>query len=250
MLIHVVFTPESLPELSAENDIAVVIDVLRASTTMCSMLHHGAERIHIASSIDHARQLHASIDGTQETRQRRLLAGEHRGLPPDGFHLGNSPLEASDDSVHGSVITYATTNGTRMVERTQGARLQLIGCFANLSALMKTIVEQGMQMGSNSRLILCCSGNNGEFSLEDTFFAGSFLSHYIANGFSHSLTNAAEAALCIVSAYNQTLSFGSEGSRHGRALASLSLGTDVDVCFSQDVYPVVPVCERMVVRRL
>ncbi|MFM8177622.1 MAG: 2-phosphosulfolactate phosphatase [Candidatus Kapaibacterium sp.] len=249
MLLDVVFTPDSLPDISSDRDIVVVIDVLRASTTMCAMLHHGARRIRIASSVDHALQLHAASQSVG-AGYRTLLAGERAGLPPEGFDMGNSPLDAREERMKDAVVTYATTNGTRMLHRTRSARMQLVGCFANLSALMNAVVASTSANVKNARIILCCSGNNGGFSLEDSFFAGSFLSRYIARGFGQDLTNAAEAALCIVSSHNHSLVVGSEGSRHGRVLASLGLGQDVGACFTEDVYPVVPVCEDMVVRRL
>ena len=260
MLIDVVFTPNTVPVINGDHDIAIIIDVLRASTTMCSFLHHGASEIHIASSIDNARQMYSkrvtlSNQSSQSAQgplniERMLLAGEQRGLAPEGFELGNSPLEVVNSNVRNCSVVYATTNGTRMLQLTNTAKFQFVGCFANVTSLLDTIVDVQQHLPSNAKLLLCCSGNNGAFSLEDTFFAGRFLSRYIANGFGHDLTNAAEAALCIVSSYNQTLSAGFSCTRHARTLASLSLSCDVEVCFTEDLYPVVPVCENLVVRRL
>ena len=242
MIFDVIHKPDDMPAVGAD-DLVVVIDVLRASATMCALLAYGAARIHLASDPQDAYHLHDVYRIDQP-----FLVGERGGVAPPGFHFGNSPLEL-DDSVRGKEIIYTTTNGTRMAERTSDAGVQLIGSFVNLTSCIDAVWSMLVSRAHLRRVLLCCSGNAGSFSLEDSFFAGAFLSHYIARGSGHDLTNAAEAALCIVSSFQQSHISVPTFSAHGRFLRSLSLGDDVTLCCSIDAFPVVPLCENLIVRQ-
>jgi 2-phosphosulfolactate phosphatase len=244
MILDVVYTPDNVPLDLCDQDIAIVIDVLRAGTTICAMLSQGAGDIVIASSVDHALDLRKD-----SAHAASLVAGEQGGLPPEGFDMGNSPLRIGEE-VRSKRIIFATTNGTRMLGATAKARYRFMGGFVNMSACVNAVIERATNDTSLKRLVLCCSGSGGRFSLEDTFFAGSFLARYIATGFGHDLTNAAEAALCIESSYNSSLQIVPRASAHAHVLTALGFHADVEACLQVDTLPVVPVCRDMIVRRL
>jgi 2-phosphosulfolactate phosphatase len=154
-----------LPELAEPLEMAghtvVVIDVLRASTTLAAALEAGAERIVPCLEVAEARQL---------ARDRRaegpvLLGGERLGRPITGFDLGNSPAEYVPERVAGRTIVFTTTNGTRAMMRSLGAARVFIGALVNLSALVRLIAEA-------PRIELICAGTDRQVSWEDALVAG------------------------------------------------------------------------------
>ena len=157
-------TPEAVPD-SGQPDAAVVIDVLRATTTIGWALHNGATAVHVFANLDALRQTAATAPQNQ-----RLLAGERGGQKLEGFDLGNSPVAVTPAVVEGKQLFLSTTNGTRALERVQAAP-QVFTCSLNnlaaVAARLKALaVEQGWIVGS---------GWEGSYSLEDSLAAGALL---------------------------------------------------------------------------
>lgn len=152
-----------LPEQLA-GGAAVIIDVLRASTTMITALSHGASCVFPCESIDQALQLrHSSDTGTV------LLGGERGGIRIDGFDLGNSPAEYRPDVVAGRILGFTTTNGTRALLQSLRARQIIIGAFVNLSEVVAFLRLHGLPVH------LVCAGTDGFITGEDVLFAGAVL---------------------------------------------------------------------------
>jgi len=180
-LVHVHLLPSMIRPGSMRGGIAVVADVLRATTVMVHALAAGADAIVPCLEIDEARAI-----AHEFPKNRVILAGERYGLPIDGFDLGNSPRSFSPDVCAGKTVVTTTTNGTRAIHTALGADRVLIAAFANLEATLK-------QLRSESRAIhLIGSGTNGRVSLEDSLLVGA-----LADGLrsTHSLTGNDEAAL-------------------------------------------------------
>ncbi len=137
----------------------VVIDVLRASTTIIAALDAGALGVIAKRDIESARQCAGSID-------RALLGGERSAAHIEGFDLGNSPLEYSPAVVDGRVIVLCTTNGTKAVKIAMEGELVMIGAITNRAAVVDEVIEAGRD------IMLVCSGTDGEVSEEDCFAAG------------------------------------------------------------------------------
>src|SRR3989339_400165 len=138
----------------------VVIDVLRASTTIIHALNAGAAEIIPCGEVEQARALAADFP-----REEVVLGGERGGLPIDGFDLGNSPSEYTPDRVAGRTIVFTTTNGTRAMMRCRKAGRVLIGAFVNASAVAEQLV-------GCERISLLCAGTEGEYSRDDILMAG------------------------------------------------------------------------------
>ncbi|QDU96410.1 2-phosphosulfolactate phosphatase [Lignipirellula cremea] len=151
-----------LPSLATDADLegrtAVVIDVLRATTTICYALAAGARAVIPCQEVDEARRLAGLTPGA-------LLGGERQGVRIEGFDLGNSPTEYDDDSVAGAVILFTTTNGTRAMQRCRGARRVLLGAFVNFSALCDSLADA-------EEIAIVCAGTHGEITREDVLLAG------------------------------------------------------------------------------
>jgi 2-phosphosulfolactate phosphatase len=141
--------------------VAVVIDVLRATTTMIHALAAGASRVVPCGEIDEARQIAAGLPaGTT------LLGGERGGLRIPGFDLGNSPAEYAPAIVAGKTIVMTTTNGTRALLRVREARRVLVAAFANLNAVV------GFLVAETGPIHIVCAGTDGAVTLEDVLCAG------------------------------------------------------------------------------
>ena len=145
---------------SLRGGFAVVIDILRASTTITHALANDASQIIPCETIDEARSLR------EERGESLLLGGERGGEIIDGFDLGNSPTAYSRDAVAGRTVAFTTTNGTRALLRSAEAARILVGSFANLDAVVSLVTE------SQEPIHLVCAGTDGFVSTEDTLFAG------------------------------------------------------------------------------
>jgi len=148
-----------------ENKNVVVIDILRASTTMCVAMENGANSIWPVDSVQKAAQAGSSF----------LTAGERNGEKVEGFDLGNSPQEFSEEVVKGRDIVMTTTNGTKAISLSEGAKNIYIASYRNISAVVQELQKQPED------IVLFCSGWKDQVNLEDTLFAGEVI--YQVSGF-------------------------------------------------------------------
>ena len=154
-----------LPGLANPHELAghttVVVDVLRASTTIATALAAGAMAIVPCLEVAEARQLASERPGS-------LLGGERGGQRIQGFDLGNSPADYSAERVGGKTIVFTTTNGTRAITRCTGAHRVLIGSLVNRAAICEAV-------NGEERVDVLCAGTNGEISLDDALAAGAIV---------------------------------------------------------------------------
>jgi 2-phosphosulfolactate phosphatase len=152
-----------LPALLEPDDLSgrsvVVIDVLRATTTIVTALAAGATRVIPCLEVEEALR----FAGGAETAV--VLGGERGGRPIPGFDLGNSPAEYTAERVAGRTVVFTTTNGTRAMLRCSTARRLLLGAFVNFSAVCR-------ELGGETRIALVCAGTDGQVTREDALFAG------------------------------------------------------------------------------
>jgi 2-phosphosulfolactate phosphatase len=144
--------------------VAVVIDVLRASTTIVTALANGAACVIPCADVDTARQLAA-----KQTPGTTLLGGERGGVKIEGFDLDNSPASYSRDRVAGKTIVFTTTNGTAALLRTQGAARVLIGSLVNRRAVVQVLCAD------RRAVHLICAGTDGRTTAEDLMAASSIV---------------------------------------------------------------------------
>lgn len=154
----------ALPSLVSAEELAgktaVVIDVLRASTTISCALESGAEEIIPCLEIEEAQRLAEQLPPDDV-----LLAGERDGLPIDGFDLGNSPEEYKPEAVSGKTIVFTTTNGTRALRHCQQAARVLIASFLNANAVFQRLLAL-------EEVHVLCAGTRGQYSRDDILMAG------------------------------------------------------------------------------
>lgn len=210
--------------------VAVVFDVLRATTTMAALLDAGATGIRAVGEVGAARALKASDPGV-------LLAGERGGVPPEGFDLGNSPVRIDPAVVGGRVVVMTTTNGTTAVERSGGARVRLMGSLTNLDALadhLRAIAEDA---------VLVCAGTDGGRSDEDELAAGMLVERLRGWVTSEAADDAMDRATGSVGA-SGGVGAAVERSWHARRLVELGFGDDVAFCSRISITRTVPILDK------
>ena len=157
--IHVHFLPDHFEPSDVKGDTVIIVDILRASTTILAALYHGAKCILPCLSVDHARE-------HQRRQPDILLGGERLGQRIDGFDMSNSPHEYTAAAVRDRTIAFTTTNGTRALLMSRQAEDILIGAFANLSCLTERLAND------KQPLHIVCAGTDGQVTGEDVLFAG------------------------------------------------------------------------------
>ena len=165
--IKVCLTPSLFPIYSDRKSVVVVVDVLRATSAICTALELGVESIMPVSTIEDA------LD--YKDNDEYIIAAERNGKIVRGFDLGNSPTEYSNHSLQGKKMVLTTTNGTKAINIAKQDHLVVTGSFLNLKALTSFLVE--MDKG----IIILCAGWKNDYCLEDTLFAGALTEELIKN---------------------------------------------------------------------
>ncbi len=167
MKITVVSTRLGLKDLTEQFDIAVVLDVLRATSTITTALEKGCRYVIPVAEVEEARAL-------AKDNPKLILAGERGAVKLPGFQLGNSPLEFTPEKINGKEIVLTTTNGTGTIKAAaEKAKLVLIGSFLNARAVAK-------EAAKHSNILFACAGTNGRFSMDDTLAAGLIIKELLA----------------------------------------------------------------------
>jgi 2-phosphosulfolactate phosphatase len=210
----------------------VVIDVLRASTTIITALAHGARGVvpaaDPAAAIAHAAAM---------SKDLVLLGGEHGGMRIEGFDLDNSPRAYDASAVGGKTIVFTTTNGTRaLLELAAIVDTVYVGGFVNAAAVARALLA-----GTVERAVLVCAGQDGAFSLEDLLGAGAIASALsVQSSRSIEFDDAAAAAVRLFAACSVELREVVRLGAHARLLERLGLGDDADFCCQLDAFDIAP----------
>jgi len=227
--IDVVLTADAVLPARLPGASALVIDVLRASTSIITALGNGATGVVPVETVEDARARKAALgSGT-------LLAGERRGDPPEGFDLGNSPREFTPERVRGRTIVLTTSNGTRALLAARPAAAVAVAGFVNAGAAAAWARER------SGDIVLICAGALGKPSLEDQACAGWLTALLVTAEPAATLTPAAEEARDLGLTYGKDLERLGRDSRHARQLAVKGHGGDVAVCLTLDTTTVVPI---------
>jgi 2-phosphosulfolactate phosphatase len=207
--------------------ITVIVDILRATTTMIHALVAGAARIIAVGEIEEAFQLSKTLpEGSY------LLAGERGGRPIKGFDLGNSPSEFTRAKCNHRDIIMTTTNGTRAILHAQQARRILIGAFVNFSAICQELLTDGGDVH------IVCAGTDQEVTLEDTVFAGAVVQKLVERGDFH-LNDGARMAWDVYEGHGSVLKTSLELSLGGRNLIEIGMGSDIDLAARVDRFGII-----------
>jgi len=209
----------------------VVIDVLRATTTMVHALAAGAVEVAPLLSVEDARRL------AEQIGDKAVLGGERGGVPIPGFDLGNSPAEYTPDRVAGKTAVFTTTNGTRALERCKLAKRVLVAAFANFSAVCRELTDE-------NEVAIVCAGTDGHVTREDTLLAGAIVTDLARekqaqlNDQALLAADAWQTAVRLMT--DRPLGIMLRDSRGGRNLIDTGQENDIDLAAQIDRFDIVP----------
>lgn len=239
--INLYLTPAEVDELQLHDKNIVVVDVLRAGTSIAAALSNGAREVIPVETVESAVKISGSLFG-----QVVLLGGERGGKIIEGFHIGNSPMEYVPETVRGKSIVYTTTNGSLAVTRGRFAKRLVVAAFVNVGR----VVEFFEEVGEDFTFI--CAGNRpaaGRFSLEDAVCAGMIVHRIQKRGSKEiELSDSALSALALYRNFSQNILKMIENSEHGRYLSGVGFETDLKICAAVDSIPVLPVVRGNVLK--
>lgn len=239
MKLDVILAPAelaTLPKCDLSKTACVVFDILRATSTFVTALHHGAKEIIPVSEISEALTL-------KQNWQAVLLGGERNGvkISADGidFDFGNSPREYTKEKVADKTIVSTTTNGTRAFRAVINAKMVLAGSFLNLDATAKFVEQQNPE-----NILLVCAGTREHAALEDILAAGAFCDLLENNPAMEIPSDAAQAALHAFNRIKSNPGTAIFNSQNARRVAGIpELQGDVAFCLQRDIFPLVAVMD-------
>lgn len=216
-------SPSLLNLYEVDKSIVVIIDVLRATSTIATALHNGAKAIIPVDSVAECIRIGKQIDS--------ITAGERDGKIAEGLDYGNSPFEYPREFIEGKTLVLTTTNGTRLLQLAldKNAKGIVTGSFPNLSAVCNYLVEQ------NQNIILGCAAWKNRVNIEDMLFAGAVIDR-INKHFSINCDSSQIALTMYNTAKPNLFDFmKSKNASHYRRLSGFGLQKDIQYCLTQDV---------------
>ena len=210
--------------------IVIIVDIFRATTSMCAAFNNGARSIRTVATVEEA--IHYKEKG-------HLVAAERNVKKCDFADFGNSPFDFSHEKVADKEIIFTTTNGTQAVQMALDADEILIGAFSNITTLTNYCNSK------KKNVLILCSGWNNRFCLEDTLFAGALTEKLIKTGKFCSDSDATLAALELWKIAQPDLLNYICSTEHYERLKSNGLENSVEYCLTEDTTPVLPVYNKI-----
>lgn len=223
------FSPHLYPVYKDTESIVVIIDILRATSAICTAFEHGVEKVIPVATIAEA----------NDYKSKGFKVGAERdGIMVEGFDFGNSPFSYMGDQVKDQTIVITTTNGTQAIEAAKEAYKVVIGSFINITALCDWLIEE------KRPVLLLCSGWKNKFNLEDALFAGAVTDALTQKS---DLFKCGDACLALKYLYQMAkqdpVKF-LKHSSHKERLAKLNLKKDIKYCLTPDLTQIIPVLDK------
>lgn len=229
MKINVLLSPNNVDDLYFTSKTTVVIDVLRATSVILKALDSGAKEVIPVGSIDFAMKISVNSHGGQT-----LLCGERNTKIIEGFDLGNSPLEYTEEKISGKSIILFTTNGSKAIVKAKYSDKVFVASFNNLTKITNHLVKL------DNDIEIISSGANGIFCLEDTICAGALVKLMTEMKSDIELTDASNASLVLNEKYGSNIKTMMQSCEHGKLLIENGFSEDIDFCSTIDNIPLIP----------
>ncbi len=221
--LYTCLSPALLDLYEVEKSIVVIIDVLRATSTIATALYNGAKSIIPVDSVAECIRIGKQIDS--------ITAGERDGQIAEGLEYGNSPFEYPREFIEGKTLVLTTTNGTRLLQMAldKNAKAIITGSFPNLSAVCDFLLAQ------NQHVILGCAAWKNRVNIEDTLFAGAVINR-IGKSFSINCDSSQMAVTMFNEAKADLFEFmKAKNASHYQRLSGFGLEKDIRYCLTEDV---------------
>jgi 2-phosphosulfolactate phosphatase len=239
MKINVLFSYINTDELAYTGRTTVIIDVLRASTTIIQALQNGAREVVPVASVEFAVKVSGGMFGGQT-----LLGGERNTKKIEGFALGNSPLEYTPEVVAGKTIILFTTNGSKAIVKAKFSENLFIVAFTNLTAIASHLVKL------NQDFEILCSGRGNYFSMEDVICAGRLISEIEKAVKDIQLTDSAKASVALSKSFGKSILTMMEQTEHGKILMENNFNEDIKFCSRINISETIPYMTSGVLKSL
>ncbi|MFM8586931.1 MAG: 2-phosphosulfolactate phosphatase [Bacteroidota bacterium] len=227
--LYTCLSPALLDLYDISNSVVVIIDVLRATSTIATALHNGAASVIPVATVPQCIELGEALGG--------ITAGERDGKVAEGLKYGNSPFEYPRTFIENKVLVLTTTNGTKLLHMAldRGAPEIITGSFPNLSAVCKHLIA------SEKDVLLGCAAWKDRVNLEDTLFAGAVI-HQIKSHFNIHCDSSAVAESMYLEAGEDRFEFmKAKNATHYHRLMKYGLEKDIRYCLTADGANVLPI---------
>lgn len=239
MRINVLFSPVNADELYFTTKTTVVIDVLRASSTIVTALTNSAKEVIPVATVEFAVKVSGGMFGGQT-----LLGGERNTRMIEGFALGNSPLEYTNERVGGKSIVFFSTNGTKAIVKAKFSSSLLVCSFNNITAVAENLAR------SNENMEVLCAGNNNFFSLEDAVCAGMLIAELRKNKKKVEMSDSAVAAVVLYERFGANVHRLLRNTEHGKLLLANGFADDIEYCAALNITETIPYFDGSSLRSL
>lgn len=217
-------SPLLLKTLPIKESIVVVVDILRATTSMCVAFAHGATEIVPVETIEECLQYKS---------RGYIVAGERNGVKVVGFDMGNSPFSFMGEHIKGAKIAMTTTNGTKCIHASRNAAQIVVGAFVNMSSLIDYLKAQ------NRDVIVLAAGWKDKMNLEDTAFGGALA--IALEPYFKPTEDATRIAMTLYEAMLKDKRFYLRNATQYEQIKGLDIVEDVKYCLKKDLHQVVPI---------
>ncbi|HHZ82312.1 MAG TPA: 2-phosphosulfolactate phosphatase [Flavobacteriales bacterium] len=224
--IEACFSPREFHQYEEGFELIVVIDVLRATSAICTAIEHGVKGIIPVDSVEEARDY---------LKKGYIAAAEREGKIVEGFPIGNSPFTYMNPEFKGETIVLTTTNGTKAIKIAQHKETVVIGALNNLDSLTEWLIDQ------NRNVLILASGWKDKFNLEDTICAGAIIDGVLKSGKFISDEDSSVAAKFIYKSAKENIFAYLKASSHRRRLRRLNLNADVKYCLTPNNLTAIPI---------
>ncbi len=227
--LEVCLSPAIYDKHADDENMVVIVDILRATSSICAAIHNGVKSIIPVATVEEAREM---------KQKGFMVASERDGYVLDFADFGNSPFNFTPEIVSGKEIVYSTTNGTRCIHMASHSKAVVIGSFLNISSLAEWLIHK------NSPVLIFCASWKDRFSLEDTVFAGALAEKLLNSGKFETICDAATASLDLWSLAKSDLNGYIQKAAQKERLASKGLDDCIEYCLTADQTKVVPIFQN------
>ncbi len=235
--IDVFSTAQAFAEDELKGCDVAVIDVLRTGSSITTALVNGAKSVIPVADMGEASKIAGNLDA-----RNYLLCGEHNGYRIDGYQIGNSPNEFSEEKVKDKTLILNTSNGSGAIRRSHLGSKVMVATFLNMERVITELRE------SQKDIILICAGTRNRLAIEDLLCAGAII-HGLLGGKLHGHeTDGAKVAFSLFEKFGENIEYVIRNSNHGEWLVEKFGDEDLVYCSQKNIYPVLPVLKEGVIK--
>jgi 2-phosphosulfolactate phosphatase len=227
--IEVCFSPGEYHLYEQDFDLVVVLDVLRATSAICTAMEYGVGQIIPVATLEEARSF---------KEQGHIVAAERGGQIVEGFDMGNSPYSYMDPNLKGKTVVLTTTNGTKAINMAKDKSTVVVGALNNLDALCAWLIDQERDV------LVLGSGWKDKFNLEDTICGGAIADLCLDSGKFYADEDSTVAAKFLSRSSRDNMFSFLKASSHRRRLRKLNLNEDVKYCLTPNNCTAIPILKN------